>query len=134
MDPIGLSLEGFDAIGRARTTDEGLPVDTTGQLIDGRRFADAAELAGLLAEDARLPRCAAEKLFTYAVGRFPDTPDHGRLDELVAAYEHTDQTLYALIEALVRSPAFRHRRGAAPTAGSNDPATQTTSLPHRGMP
>ncbi len=134
MDPIGLSLEGFDAIGRARTTDEGLPIDTTGQLIDGRRFADAAELAGLLAEDARLPRCAAEKLFTYAVGRFPDSPDHSRLDELVAAYEQADQTLYALIEALVRSPAFRHRRGAAPTAGSNDPATQTTSLPHRGMP
>jgi hypothetical protein len=131
MDPIGLSLEGFDAIGRARTTDEGLPVDTTGQLLDGRRFADAAELAGLLAEDARLPRCAAEKLFTYAIGRPPGEPDHGRLDALVAAYEAGDKTVYALIEALARSEAFRNRRAAA---ASDDTTAHPASLNLRGMP
>lgn len=131
MDPIGLSLEGFDAIGRARSTDEGLPVDTTGALLDGRRFADAAELAGLLAEDPRLPRCAAEKLFTYAVGRFPGESDQGRLDALVAAYQAGDQTLYALIEALVRSTAFRSRR-AAPSA--DDTAATPAALLLRGQP
>lgn len=130
MDPIGLSLEGFDAIGRARTTDEGLPVDTTGQLLDGRRFADAAELAGLLADDARLPRCAAEKLFTYAIGRHPGESDHARLDALVTAYEAGDRTVYALIEALLRSDAFRNRRGTA----NDDTAAQPAPLNLRGMP
>ena len=118
MDPIGLSLEGFDAIGRSRTHDEGLPVDTTGTLIDGRSFADAAELAALLAEDPRLARCAAEKLFTFAIGRHPaltDAADQARLDALTAAYREGGSTLHAILAALVTSDAFRNRRGGEPT-------------------
>ena len=49
MDPIGLGLEGFDAIGRARTLDEGLPIDTSGRLPSGQTFRDAVELAQILA-------------------------------------------------------------------------------------
>lgn len=114
MDPIGLGLEGFDAIGRARTSDAGKPIDTTGELPDGRRFADASELATLLSEDGRAGRCAAEKLFLYAVGRKPH--DHGiddsaRMDRLSERFEQSGRTLRELIVGVVLSDAFRTRRG-----------------------
>lgn len=134
MDPLGLSLEGFDAIGRSRTHDEGLPVDTTGTLIDGRSFADASELAALLAEDPRLSHCAAEKMFTFAVGRFPsltDAADQARLAALTAAYQEGGSTLLALLRALVQSDAFRNRRGGdAVPAATGMPST----LPAGGTP
>ncbi len=131
LDPIGLSLEGFDAIGRARTLDEGLPVDTTGKLIDGRTFADAAELAVLLADDPRVAHCAAERLFTYAVGRAPQagaagTADQARIDALVLAYNESDKTLHSLIAALVRGDAFRNRRGS-PAATTDAAAAAITA-------
>lgn len=132
MDPIGLSLEGFDAIGRSRTHDEGQPVDTTGTLIDGRSFADAAELAGLLADDPRLSRCAAEKLFTFAIGRFPErahAADQARLDALTTAFGEGGSTLHALLWALIQSDAFKNRRGGEPESHS-----QTSALRLGGRP
>lgn len=134
MDPIGLSLEGFDAIGRSRTHDEGQPVDTTGTLIDGRRFADSAELAALLADDPRLSRCAAEKLFTFAVGRFPaltDPADQARLDALTAAYAEGGSTLHAILVAVIKSDAFRNRRGGDSPAAAE---SQSSALRVGGRP
>lgn len=115
MDPIGLGLEGFDAIGRARTLDEGLPIDTSGRLPSGQTFRDAVELAQILADDPRLARCAAEKLFTFALGRTPAdgtvATDAARLDGLTAALNADGGRLRALITAIVDSDAFRYRRG-----------------------
>ena len=70
MDPIGFSLESFDAIGRWRTMEEGLPIDVTGGLPDGSKFEGVSGL-----EDALLKRpelfvsTLTEKLLTFALGR-----------------------------------------------------------------
>ncbi len=68
MDPIGLGLENFDAIGVYHATENGKPVDASG-VLRGTSFSGARELATLLGSDARLAGCFAQQLLTYAVGR-----------------------------------------------------------------
>ncbi len=53
MDPLGFALENYDAVGRWRTRDGGFPIDPSGELIGGRKFADVQELKHLLASDGR---------------------------------------------------------------------------------
>ena len=70
MDPLGLSLERFDAVGRRRTADGGLPIDASGSVPDGRTFADVDGLeAALLARPELFVGTLTEKLHTYALGR-----------------------------------------------------------------
>lgn len=63
MDPIGFGLENFDAVGAYRTMDGPHPIDSSGQLSDGRTFSGAAELANLIAEDSKSP-AASSKSYT----------------------------------------------------------------------
>lgn len=108
MDPIGFAFERFDAIGRLRSTDGGMPIDDSGELPDGQRFTGAAELAGLIANDPRFVRCTVEKLMTYGLGRAPSADvDALRIEALAAGAG----TLRTLIESLVLDDAFRSRRG-----------------------
>src|SRR5882762_7404020 len=70
MDPLGLSLENFDAIGQWRTTDAGTPINASGVLLDGTRVAGAADLRqALVAQKEQFVRAVTEKLATYALGR-----------------------------------------------------------------
>jgi hypothetical protein len=115
MDPMGFGLENFDAIGRYRTTDAGQPLDATGILPDGSSFENAEELGALLASDARLRECVAERLSTYALGRGVDgASEEVLLEDLQRALAASDGSLTALISAVVSSPAFRMR---APDTG-----------------
>ena len=70
MDPIGFSLENFDAIGRWRTVEEGLPIDSTGGLPDGSKFTGVSGLEdGLLKRPDIFVSTLTEKLLTFALGR-----------------------------------------------------------------
>ncbi len=67
MDPVGLSLEKFDAIGRWRLAEEGIPIDASGGFPDGSEFTDVAGLeAALLRRPELFVSAFAEKLLTYA--------------------------------------------------------------------
>ena len=69
MDPVGLSLEKFDAVGRRRTVEDGMPIDASGGLPDGSRFADVDGLeAALLRRPELFVGTFTEKLLTYALG------------------------------------------------------------------
>ena len=70
IDPIGLALENFDVTGQYRIKDNGVPVDSTGQLYDGTEMEGAAGLRNALLkhQDAFL-MTFAENLMTYALGR-----------------------------------------------------------------
>jgi hypothetical protein len=68
MDPMGLPLENFDAIGAYRETDDGLTIDATGDL-DGTAFDGPVELAALLAETPAAADCLVKNLYRYATGR-----------------------------------------------------------------
>jgi len=70
LDPLGVGLENFDAIGAYRTTDNGAPVDAHGMYPgSGGTFSSGAELAKLISQDARYPTCVTKNLLTYGAGR-----------------------------------------------------------------
>jgi hypothetical protein len=111
MDPIGLGLENFDAIGGYRTMENGVPIDASGEL-DGKKFSGIRELVPLLDKN-KLQNCFAQQLLTYGAGRTFATPGGkayaSALVQGAAAAGHSG--LRDVIEAVVQSEAFRTRRG-----------------------
>jgi hypothetical protein len=69
IDPVGLGLENFDAIGAYRTVDSGVQVDASGNYVGKGAFNGAVELARLVAQDPRFPSCVTKQFLTYGVGR-----------------------------------------------------------------
>ena len=113
MDPIGLGLENFDALGRFRKTESGKPIDTAGQLVTGEKFADVAALKTILAEKRRpdFYRTLSEKLLTYAIGRGMEYYDSTTIDQLTAHMAKNDGKLIELIHGITTSAPFQLRRG-----------------------
>ena len=115
MDPIGLALENFNAIGYWRDEQGDKPIDTAGTLMTGESFESVAELKKVLANDRKrdIIRCVAEKMMTYALGRgleYYDVPTIDRItDELLKS--KNGGTGRELIYAIVESVAFQQRRG-----------------------
>jgi len=114
LDPIGLGLENFDAIGRYRSRyEDGTPVDASGVLPDGSTFDGVQELSERLAHDARFLDCVSEKLLTYALSRQLVGSDQRYLAELRAAWHQSDLSVASLLGLIVQSDLFRMRRGEA---------------------
>jgi len=111
MDPIGFGFEHFDGIGKYREDDHGFDIDPSGMLPDGAAFQSPAELARLLAADARLPRCLTQQLLTYALGRGPEPFDDDDIASVTSAFVAGGYRLPQLLELIVTSDAFRRRRG-----------------------
>ncbi|MEY2878187.1 MAG: hypothetical protein RLZZ15_567 [Verrucomicrobiota bacterium] len=112
MDPVGLALENFNAMGMWRTADSGQPIETAGQLITGEKFADVRELKHVLAtKRARdFHYNLAGKLLTYALGRGLEPTDTDTLDQLVAKLEASGGKPSALLRGIVDSAPFQQRR------------------------
>ena len=113
MDPIGLGLENFNALGQYRTKEEGQPIDTGGQLITGEKFSDVATLKTILADERRddFYRCMAEKLMTYATGRGPEYFDAVTINILVEDMKKNHGNLKELLIGVIESAPFQKRRG-----------------------
>jgi hypothetical protein len=76
MDPLGFSLENFDALGKWRTTSDGIAVDASGALPDGTRFEGIAGLRRLVANHQDdFARTFTQKLLAYALGRSLEARD-----------------------------------------------------------
>lgn len=124
MDPLGLALEEYDAIGRWRG--EGLAV--AGRLATGETFKDTAELATRIATERRrdFHRCLVEKLFTFAIGRGPEVFDAPTVDAIVDRLDRENR-LDAAIYGIVASAPFQRRRrdisGGAFPADDRPPLT-----------
>jgi hypothetical protein len=115
LDPPGLALEGFDLLGRSRTTDEaGLPIDTRGSFADHRSFAGPAELSVLLRDDPRFAGCVSRNLFTYALARELGDGEVCLAKALAEAAPASRQTLAELVVAVVSSPAFLNQTAEDP--------------------
>ncbi|HLV79838.1 MAG TPA: DUF1592 domain-containing protein, partial [Chthonomonadaceae bacterium] len=112
MDPIGFGLENYNAIGKWRTMDGNLPIDSSGTLPDGRSFQGPSQLkAILLGKKGQFVRCLAEKLLSYGLGRDIRPADRPFLDAIVRRTEQSDYRFSALISAIIESAPFRMRRG-----------------------
>ncbi|MGL4514628.1 MAG: DUF1592 domain-containing protein [Lacipirellulaceae bacterium] len=112
MDPIGLALEGYNAVGLFRADEGGKPIDTSGRLVTGEEFHSADELAEVLATSRRSDflRCLTEKLLVYAVGRGVEYYDAPTVDAIVASMERDGGGLRRLLREVVASPAFQRVR------------------------
>ena len=116
MDPLGLSLENFDAIGQWRTLDAGHAIDASGVLLDGTRVDGPRELReAVLAQKAQFVKAVTEKLLTYALGRgleYYDAPTVRAIDRAAAADNYRWS---ALISGIVESVPFQMRTANPPT-------------------
>jgi hypothetical protein len=112
MDPIGLALENFNALGRWREKERGQPIDAAGRLVTGEEFRGIKELKQILAVRHRrdFDRCLSEKLLTYALGRGLGSLDVETVDRLVDRLEAADGRPSALIQAVVESVPFQRQR------------------------
>lgn len=113
MDPIGLGLENYDALGRFRMTEAGKPIDTAGILVTGEKFSNVEGLKAILSQKRRpdFYRTISEKLLTYAIGRGIEYYDSTTIEQLVAQMNKNDGKLTELIHAITTSAPFQMRRG-----------------------
>jgi hypothetical protein len=105
MDPLGLPLESFDAIGAYRTTDNGLPVDPT-STFDGQAVADSRALGVAASQSVTVAQCLVRRFYAYAVG-YPERAEDGSvLNSVAATFNASGSKMRDLILAVVTSDAF----------------------------
>jgi hypothetical protein len=110
MDPLGLSLEKFDAIGRRRDVEAGIPIDAAGGLPDGSRFADVEGLENALLRRPELfVGTVAEKLLIYASGRGLEYYDAPAIRTIVRDARAKDFRMSSIILGVVKSQPFQMR-------------------------
>jgi hypothetical protein len=111
MDPVGFSLENFDAVGRWRTLEEGRPIDATGGLPDGSRFDGVTGLEqGLLRRPELFVGTLTEKLLTFALGRGVEPFDAPAVRKIVRDARATDYRFSSLIVGIATSTPFQMRK------------------------
>ena len=121
MDPLGLALENFNALGMWRDSEKDQPIDPSGELITGETFADIREAKRIITHERRLDyyRCLTEKLLTYALGRGLEYYDVVTVDQIVAQLEQSNGRFSTLLQGVV---------AAAPFQKTRTPAASETSL------
>ncbi len=111
MDPVGLSLENFDAVGRWRDIEVGQPIDATGGLPDGSEFRGVAGLEKALLDRPDLfVTTLTEKLLTYALGRGVEEFDAPAIRKIVSDAKADDYQFSTLILGITRSVPFQMRK------------------------
>jgi hypothetical protein len=112
MDPLGLAMENFNALGAWRPMEYKQPIDAAGTLLSGESFANFRELKHIIvqkhAED--FYRTLTEKMLTYALGRGLDYYDVETVDQIVSRIEKSNGRASALLSGIVESAAFQKSR------------------------
>jgi hypothetical protein len=110
IDPMGLALESYDAIGRYRTTDQGVAVDSSVEVtqdLDLRgKYASGMELLARMPGSPTARDCLALRWFEYAVSRDADPAERCELDSVRAGFQKSGD-LAALLVAITQTGAFR---------------------------
>jgi len=110
MDPLGLSLENFDLLGRWRDSEDGHAIDAAARMVDGTALRGPQDLReALLARSDAFVSTFAERLMTYAMGRELTAADMPVVRGVVRAAAADDNTLRALVQAIVTSNSFQKR-------------------------
>ncbi len=111
IDPIGFSLENYDAIGRWREEDAGLPIDASAELPDGRSFEGPVELKQVLLErKEQFLRTLARNMLIYALGRGLQSSDNLVIRDMLEATEADRDRCWAMVLTIIKSYPFRYRR------------------------
>jgi hypothetical protein len=111
IDPLGFSLENYDAIGRWREKDAGLPIDASAELPDGRSFEGPVELKQVLLErKEEFLRTLAQNMLIYALGRGLQSSDNLVIRDMLDAAEADQDRCWAMVSTVIKSYPFRYRR------------------------
>ncbi len=111
LDPLGFALENFDAVGRYRTEDDGVPVEASGALPDGTLVDGPRGLREiLLSRRQEFVETLADRLLTYALGRGLESYDRPAVRQIRRRVETGNYRFSALVTAIVESVPFRLRR------------------------
>ncbi|HEX3776560.1 MAG TPA: DUF1592 domain-containing protein [Polyangiaceae bacterium] len=112
LDPYGLALENFDAIGKYRATyPDGSAIDASTSLPDGATFSGLDGLAKYVGSRPELMTCVEQQLFTYAQGREITDTDQPYLNGIAQTWTKGSGSIPDLIKGLVTADTFRLRHG-----------------------
>jgi len=116
MDPLGLALENFNAVGQFRANDPDTltPIDATGQLPDGTKIDGPEDLRRALVNrpDHQFVQALTENLLTYALGRSLDYHDMPTVRRIVRQAAADDYRFKSIVLGVISSDAFRKREGS----------------------
>lgn len=119
IDPIGLALDNFGVTGKWRIKENGIPLDTRGELYDGTPIETPGQLTdALLDRSVPLLRTFTNNLMAYALGRLVDYRDQPMVRQIVRDAEKDDYRMSAFILGVVKSDAFRMQRAGTTTVGT----------------
>jgi mono/diheme cytochrome c family protein len=128
MDPLGFSLENFDAIGQWRTQDGASPINASGVLLDGTSVDGPAALrAALLQQKEQFVKAVTGKLLMYALGREIDYHDAPAIRAMMRSAAADDYSWSSTILAIVKSTPFQMRQ----TKQIDNPTPQAAGPPPR---
>ena len=107
MDPLGFSLENFDAVGKWRDVSDGETIDASASLPDGTKFNGLQGLRSLLAgREQEFVGTVSEKLLSYALGRSLEYYDLPTVRKIVRESKAENYRWSSLVEGIIKSPAF----------------------------
>lgn len=114
LDPLGLGFEYFDAMGRWRADEHGLPIDASGEIIgtsdiDGT-FDGVVELGSLMGNSDQVRDCVTTQWFRFAHGRAETDADEDSLARIREDFAASEYRIQELLVALTQTDAFRYRR------------------------
>ncbi len=114
IDPIGLALDGYDVTGRVRIRENGMPLDTQGELYDGTPVTSPVELnTALLSRPIPLVRTFTQNLMAYALGRRVEYYDQPTVRAIVREAELNEYRISSFVLGIVESDAFQMQRAGA---------------------
>ena len=120
MDPIGLALENFDAVGAWRTKDSGLPIDASSKMFDGSKLDGPVSLRNaILGHSDAFIETFTERLLAYGLGRVVDYKDMPMVRSIERAAAEDNQRFSAYVLAIVRSMPFQMRRAEPAPVSEN---------------
>ncbi len=112
MDSLGFGFENYDAVGRYRTMDGSMKIDSTATLPDGKKFSGPSELKTvLMGNKNEFTYSFAEKMMTFALGRGVDTKDKCFIDEIVKKSAASNYKFSSIVQGIVASDPFKKRKG-----------------------
>jgi hypothetical protein len=110
MDPVGFSLENYDAVGRWRTAEENKPIDASGGLPDGSKFEGVSGLEqAVLSRPEVFATTFTDKLLTYALGRGVEYYDAPAVRRIVREARAKNFRFSSFIMGIVSSTPFQMR-------------------------
>jgi hypothetical protein len=107
MDPVGLALEHFDAMGAYRETDNGLPIDDSGRIGD-IEFDGLPGLGAVLRDHPALGPCLIQAFYGVSVGHLPTDFDHDTYASLVSDFDSNGARIQSLMTTVTSSDGFRY--------------------------